>query len=207
MKSSVLIVAEGEHELTGDRPDPALKTLVRRLLGDGIDMQATVKRSREVSGHTHAGKGDRLGRKFIGIVQFAEREGFDAVVILMDHDGDNTRLKSATYAQEAMLTSFPRAVGIAVRAFDAWILADHVALSSVLATTFDMQPNPEAISDPKKVCESLRDAAGGEWRLRDLYSAFAAIVDLRILRARCSTGFAAFAERVEGLKSALSRDV
>ncbi len=207
MKSSVLIVGEGEHELTGDRPDPALTTLVHRLLGEGIDMQATVKRSREVAGHTHAGKGDRLGRKFIGIVKFAKREGFDAVVILMDHDGDETRLTSATFAQESRSISFPRAVGIAVRAFDAWFLADHVDLSSVLATTVNMQPNPEKISDPKKVCESLRDAAGGDRRLRDLYSAVAAIVDLRILRARCPTGFAAFAERVEGLKSALSRDV
>lgn len=207
MKSSVLIVAEGEHERAGGHADAALPTLVRRLLGDGIDLQVSIKPNRKVSGHMHAGKGDRLGRKFIGIVQFAEREGFDAVVILMDHDGDDTRLKSATYAQEARLTSFPRAVGIAVRAFDAWILADHVALSSVLATTVDMQPNPEAISDPKKVCKSLRDAAGGNRRLRDLYSAVAAIVDLRILRARCPTGFAAFAERVEGLKSALSRNV
>ena len=76
MKWSVLIVAEGEHELTGDRPEPALTTLVRKLLGNGSDIQATVKPSREVSGHAHAGKGDRLGRKFIGIVQFAEREGF-----------------------------------------------------------------------------------------------------------------------------------
>lgn len=206
MKSSVLIVAEGEHELAGGHADAALPTLVRRLLGDGIDLQVSSKRSREVSRHMHAGKGDRLGRKFIGIMQFAEREGFDTVVILMDHDGDDTRLTSATYAHEARLTSLPRAVGIAVRSFDAWILADHVALSSVLAITVDMQPNSESNSDPKMVCGSLCDAAGGDWRLRDLYSAVAAIVDLEILRARCPTGFASFADRVEGLKSALSRD-
>ena len=104
MKSSVLIVAEGEHEIAGGYVDTALSTLVRRLLGDGIDMQVSSKRSREVSRHMHAGRGDRLGRKFIGIMQFAERKGFDAVVILMDHDGDDTRLKSAMYAQEARLT-------------------------------------------------------------------------------------------------------
>ena len=206
MKSSVLIVAEGDHELAGGHADAALTTLVRRLLGDRIDLQVSSKPNRKVSRHMHAGKGDRLGRKFIGIVKFAEREGFDAVVILMDHDGDDTRLKSATYAQEARLTSFPRAVGIAVRSFDAWFLADHVALSSVLATRVDMQPDPEAISDPKKVCRSLSDAAGRDWRIRDLYSSVALIADLRILRARCPTGFVAFADRVEGLKSALLRD-
>ena len=206
MKSSVLIVAEGDHELAGGHADAALTTLVRRLLGDRIDLQVSSKPNRKVSRHMHAGKGDRLGRKFIGIVKFAEREGFDAVVILMDHDGDDTRLTSATYAQEGTLTSFPRAVGIAVRSFDAWFLADHASLSSVLATTVDMQPDPEAISDPKKVCGSLRDAAGRDWRLRDLYTSVAAIVDLGILRARCPSGFAAFAERVEGLKSALSHD-
>lgn len=205
MKCSVLIVAEGDHELAGGHADAALTTLVRRLLGDGIDLQVSSKRSREVSGHTHAGKGDRLGRKFIGIMKFAERNGYDAVVILMDHDGVDTRLKSATYAQEATVTSFPRAVGIAVRSFDAWFLADHAALSQVVSMTVHMQPDPESHSDPKKECQMLNAAMAEERRLRDFYAAIAAIVDLQILRNRCPVGFAEFANRVEGLKSAFPR--
>ena len=203
MKCSFLIVAEGDHELSGGRPDGALPTIVRRLLGDGVELQTTGKRIRELAGHMHPGKGDRLGRKFIGIMRMAEREEFDAAVILIDHDGDDTRLKSATYAQEATVTSFPRAVGIAVRSFDAWFLADHAALSHVLSTTVDMQPDPESHPDPKSVCQTLNGSVPGERRLRDFYAMISAIVDIQILRNRCPVGFAEFAKRVEGLKSAL----
>jgi hypothetical protein len=202
---SILIVAEGDHELSGGHPGGALMTLVRRLLGEAVEFRATGTRIRELSGHVHPGKGDRLGRKFIGIMQKAEREGFDAVVILMDHDGDETRLTSARYAQETIVTSFPRAVGIAVRTFDAWFLADHAALSTVLLKTVDMQPNPEGIRDPKGICESLNDTVRENWRLRDLYSMVAAVADLQILRERCPIGFAVFAERVEGLRVSFSR--
>ena len=41
MKSFVLIVAEGDHELAGGHADAALTTLVRRLLGDRIDLQVS----------------------------------------------------------------------------------------------------------------------------------------------------------------------
>lgn len=206
MKCSALIVAEGVHELSGGDPDAALPTLVRRLLSDEIELQARSKRICELKVHMHPGRGDRLGRKFIGIIQHAEREGFDAVVILIDQDGDNGRLKSATFAQEATLTSFPRAIGIAVRTFDAWFLADQTALSKVLSTNVDTQPDPERIADPKGVCQLLNESAGGSKRLRDLYSEVAAVADLQILRDRCPVGFAVFAERVEGLNVAFHRD-
>ncbi|MEO8497899.1 MAG: DUF4276 family protein [Planctomycetota bacterium] len=206
MKRSVLIVAEGEHELSGRTPEAALITLVRRLLGDGIELQVNAKRIRELKGHMHPGRGDRLGRKFVGIVRLAEREGFDAVIILIDHDGDNNRLNSAKFAQDATITSFPRAIGIAVRKFDAWFLADETALSKVLCRNVDRQPDPEGIFDPKSVCRSLRDSTGGEKRLRDLYSELAAVVNLQTLGERCPVGFAVFAKRVESLKSLHYRD-
>jgi len=204
VKCSVLIVSEGIHELSGGHPDGALITLVRRLLGDGIELQAHSRQICEFKGHMHPGRGDRLGRKFIGIAKLAEREGFDAAVILIDHDGDNTRLKSATFAQQATVTSLPRAIGIAVRKFDAWFLADQTALSRVLSTNVDMQPDPEGIADPKEVCRFLNNSSPGDRRLRDLYSDVAAIVDLQILRDRCPVGFAVFAARVEGLRGAFS---
>jgi hypothetical protein len=112
VKGSILIVAEGDHELSGGHPDGALLVLVRRLLGDGVELEATGKKIRELSAHMHPGRGDRLGRKFIGIIRLAERG-----------------------------------------------------------------------------------------RLRDLYSLVAAEADLQILRDRCPTGFAVFAERVEAMKS------
>jgi len=204
VKGSMLNVAEGDHELSGGHPDGAIMVLVRRLLGEGVELEATGKKIRELSAHMHPGRGDRLGRKFIGIMRLAEREGFTAVVILIDHDGDDTRLQSATYAQEAIVTLFPRAVGIAVRSFDAWFLADHAALSNVLSKIVDRQTHPEGIRNPKELCQKLNDSAPKTRRLRDLYSMVATAADLQILRDRCPTGFAVFAERVEGLKASLS---
>jgi hypothetical protein len=122
VKRTVLIVAEGEHELSGGTADAALPILVRRLLGDGIDLRPTSKRIRELSGHVHAGRGNPLARKFIGIIRFAERQGFDAVVILVDQDDDPSRHNAASVAQETTFTTLPRAIGIAVRSFDAWFL-------------------------------------------------------------------------------------
>ena len=204
MNRSILVVAEGEHELSVGRPDAALMTLVHRLLGDGFELSTCGKRIRELSGHIHPGRGDRLGRKFIGIIQYAERQGYHAVVILMDHDGYDSRPKSASFAQEATVISLPRAVGIAVRSFDAWFLADHAALSTVLRSTVDKQPDPETLSDPKKRCQTLNETANSCQPLRDVYSMVAAITNLQILRERCPIGFAVFAERVESLKTGFS---
>jgi hypothetical protein len=91
VKRSVLIVAEGEHELSGGTADAALPILVKRLLGEGVDLRPTTKRIRELSGHMHPGRGNPLGRKFIGIIREAERQGYDAVVILIDQDDDPSR--------------------------------------------------------------------------------------------------------------------
>ena len=204
MNRSILVVAEGEHELSVGRPDAALMTLVHRLLGDGFELSTSGKRIRELSGHIHPGRGDRLGRKFIGIIQYAERQGYHAVVILMDHDGYDSRPKSAAYAQEAIVTSLPRAVGIAVQSFDAWFLADHSALSTVLRAKVDMQPAPETVSDPKKRCQMLNETANSGQPLRAVYSMVSAIMNLEILRQRCPIGFAVFAQRVERLKEAIS---
>ena len=203
MKCSILIVAEGEHELSGGLSDEALPTFVRRLLGDVSELQTAGKRIRELSGHIHPGRGDRLGCKFIGIMRWAEREGHNAAIILIDHDGDDSRLKSATFAQETTVTLFPRAVGIAVRTFDAWFLADHAALSDVLGTTINMQPNPEDQSNAKSICETLNGGGSEGRRLRDFYAMVAAIADLQILRDRCPVGFSVFADRVRCLKSSI----
>lgn len=192
MKRSVLIVAEGEHELSGGTADAALPFLVKRLLGDGFDLRPTSKRIRELSGHMHPGRGNPLGRKFIGIMREAERQGYDAVVILIDQDDDPSRHQSATFAQETTFSVLPRAIGIVVQTFDAWFLADHAAPSEVLGATISMQPNPETNHDPKSTCRNLTSLVSPGCRLRDLYSMIAAIADLEIIKKRCPSGFGPF---------------
>lgn len=199
MKRSVLIVAEGEHELAGGAADAALPILVKRLLGDGVDLRPTSKRIRELSGHVHPGRGNPLARKFIGIMRLAERQGFDAVVILVDQDDDPSRHSAASVAQETTFTTLPRAIDIAVRSFDAWFLADHAALSEVLNTAISMQPDPERHEDPKSVCQGLRSSGLHNYALRDMYSLVAAIANLDVIKRRCPKGFEVFANRVNAL--------
>jgi hypothetical protein len=199
VKRSVLIVAEGEHELAGGTADAPLPILVKRLLGDGVDLRPTSKRIRELSGHVHPGRGNPLGRKFIGIMREAERQGYDAVVILIDQDDDPSRHQSASFAQETTFTLLPRAIGIALQTFDAWFLADHAALSHVLGTDIQMQSDPERHNDPKSACQNLATFASTDFRLRDLHSMVAAVADLGLLRKRCPTGFAVFSDRVSSL--------
>ena len=201
MKRSVLIVAEGEHELSGGTADASLPILVKRLLGDGVDLRPTPKRIRELSGHVHPGRGNPLARKFIGIMRLAERQGFDAVVVLIDQDDDLTRHQSALIAQETQYTLLPRAIGIAVRSFDAWFLSDNAALSDVLCTTIPMQRTPEKLTDPKSHCQSLATLSTNDCRLRDLYSMIAAVANLNIMKEKCPKGFGVFAERVANLRS------
>ncbi|MDA1230487.1 MAG: hypothetical protein O2856_06920 [Planctomycetota bacterium] len=199
MKRSVLIVAEGEHELSGGTADAALPILVKRLLGDGIDLRPTAKRIRELSGHMHPGRGNPLGRKFIGIIRWAERHEYDAVVILIDQDDDPSRHQSASFAQESAFSLLPRAIGIAVQSLDAWFLADHAALSKVLGTSIQMQPDPERNNDPKSACQGFTTISTEEIRLRDSYSMMAAIADLDLIKKRCPIGFGVFAARVASL--------
>jgi hypothetical protein len=93
----------------------------------------------------------------------------------------------------------PRAIGIAVRTFDAWFLADHAALSQVLGTDIQMQSDPERLKDPKSACQGFTSRTSYEWRLRDVYSMTAAIADLELMKQRCPIGFAVFAGRVKAL--------
>jgi hypothetical protein len=95
-------------------------------------------------------------------------------------------------------------MGVAIRSFDAWILADDSALSAVLGRTIPRQPDPEEIKDPKSECTKLRDASGKNIDLRDMYAEVAAQADLNTIAARCPKGFATFAQRVRLLQKAAS---
>jgi hypothetical protein len=73
----------------------------------------------------------------------ATEKGFDALVFVTDADRQHERIPEFDQAQESTRFSISRALGIAVEAFDAWILADNSALSQVLEQAVSMQPLPE----------------------------------------------------------------
>lgn len=127
----VLLVAEGRHEL-GDGEQPgALDTLVRRLT-DRDDLKIERRKVSAPSLHLHPGTGHGYTRRAKGWLSIAAREGFDALVLVIDRDDQADRITQIDKAQSSPHTDIPRAMGVAVRSFDAWMLADEKALQVVL---------------------------------------------------------------------------
>jgi hypothetical protein len=190
----VLIVSEGEHELGKEGVKGALQTLVERVLGEEIECERwTVRHERLVRVH---GKGGGMFKKAVSCMLNAAKDGYDAVVLVVDEDGDRSRRKQFEDAQAYLGSSIPRAMGLAIRTFDAWMLADEVALNKVLGGMIATQPDPEANEDAKERCRELREEYGCELGMWEFYSAVMQQVRLEVLEERCKEGFGVFARRV-----------
>lgn len=191
----VLIVSEGENELGKAEFAGALEGFLRRLRGDIHVCESITVRHPDL-GKLH-GKGPRFLKRAVRAMEYAGKEGFDAVVMVIDDDGDRDRRTQFTQAQDYVVFGIRRAFGVAVRSFDAWMLADEVALSDVLGSTIQAQPDPEAERDPKGCCQRLIDGSGKGAGLTEFYLQLAERIRLEVLKRRCSSGFGVFAERVE----------
>lgn len=188
----VLLVCEGKHEASG-----ALQNLVYRLMNRKFEI--TTDRVSRSDIHTHRGKGKGFFKRGVRWILEAEKRGFDALILVIDEDGCSQRVREIAKAQENTLAAIPRALGVAIRTFDAWMLADESALTCVLGFQVNRQRNPETIPDPKAVCRRLlkkRDD-GLTMKLREMYAAVCDAANLDTLQSRCPKGFAPFAERVK----------
>jgi hypothetical protein len=151
--------------------------------------------------HVHHGKGSGTFKRAIRWILQARTDGFDALILVIDEDGDAERSLEMSKAQgESQLTlGVPRALGVAVRAFDAWMLADQTALSSSLGYQVQMQRLPEENRDPKTTCSQLLESAPVHLRQREMYAEIARQADLTLLSQRCPTGFGVFFTRLQSL--------
>jgi len=185
----VLVVSEGEHEQSG-----ALENLLKRLGGGS----ATFEFDRACNTKIHAfhGKGDGYFKRALRWLLEAEKRGVEALVFLIDEDGRKERVTQIQKAQNSTLSELPRALGVAIRMFDAWMLADEKALTAVLGYQVNKQPDPETIRDPKAVCRDLLDKSPAALRQRQMYAQVTDRANLDILAERCPNGFAPFASNV-----------
>lgn len=185
----VLVVSEGKHEQGG-----ALENLLRRLGGDG----AIFAQDRVSSNTIHAfhGKGRGYFKRAVRWLREAEKRGFDALVLLIDQDGQSDRTKQICRAQDSSLSQLPRAMGVAIRTFDAWMLADEAALADVLGCPVARQTEPETIRNPKQVCASLLTSSQNQMAQSEMYTRIADRLDIAVLVSRCPSGFRPFAKRV-----------
>ena len=188
----LLLVSEGKHELSG-----ALETLVRRLSQYELFIDhAKVSQGRI---HAHHGKGQGYFKCAVRWLLEARKLGYDAIVLVIDEDGYSERVKEIAEAQQYAAVEFRRAFGVAIRTFDAWMLADEHALTLVLGRPADRQPEPEKLKDPKRVCAELRDASEVNLAQSEMYAQIAEFVEFFVLEERCPRGFAPFAANVRQL--------
>ena len=188
----VLIVGEGASELDG-----ALKALVTRLASSDLDIhQDKVSRG---GIHVHHGKGDGYFKRAVRWMLEAKKRGYDALVLVIDQDGHKERAKQFTDAQEYTGTTIRRALGVAIRTFDAWMLADATTLTRVLKFPINRQSDPETIRNAKEAFNSLHDRMRAQRNPAEIYSEIAHLIDLNKLEARCPMGFGPFAARVRAL--------
>jgi hypothetical protein len=197
----VLIVSEGKNEIGAaprdgmPQPKGALTVLVERLLERDIELEWLPVSDSRVMGYFVAGKtpmSTQYFKRAMAWVGYALEKGFEALVLVVDEDGYRERRTGIRLAQAETRVLLPRAMGVAIRTFDAWILADEEALSKVLGAPANRQRNPEDIHRPKERCEALG--------LKGKYPMVAEVVDLKLLESRCPKGFRPFAERVRRLK-------
>jgi hypothetical protein len=182
----VLVVSEGKHEQAG-----AMEALVRRLGGDEADF--TLDRVANSDIHAFHGKGGGYFKRAVRWLMEAERRGVDALILLIDHDGRDERCEQIERAQESALSQLPRAMGVAIRAFDAWILADERAITEVLGYAVSRQSDPETIRDPKRVCAGLLANGQNQMAQSEMYARIAHRIDIDLLSSRCPMGFGLFA--------------
>lgn len=188
----ILLVSEGASELNG-----ALQSLTIRLGVKGDDIKVARVSQRDI--HAHHGKGRGYFKRAVRWILEAQKRGYDVLILVIDQDGLPERTREINDAQEYGGTSVYRALGVAIRTFDAWMLADEKALTTVLGMAVLRQPGPESTVDPKGVCRELLAKSACSLRQTEMYAAIAEVADIAVLEKRCPKGFAPFAQRVREL--------
>ncbi len=120
----------------------------------------------------------------------------DGVAVVVDNDRlpRSERINSMRSGVASAASAVPCALGVAIEAFEAWMIADEDALERVLELPrrTGSRENPETIRFPK---QTLNDIARHRVTGRDL-SKLAEEVDLDRLARRCRRGFGRFKQAV-----------
>lgn len=186
----ILVVAEGRHEL-GRAPDEgALVILVRRVLQSPAEFVQEKISDFKVRIHRKPGEPGGFCKRTLAWLRYAEANGFQALVLIVDEDGEQQRVQEIEAAQDDARLRLPRALGVAIRTFDAWMLADERAWSKAVGVTVNRQPTPERIRDPKRLCRNLLEESTTSAALSAIYAAVATHADISALERRCPKGFA-----------------
>jgi hypothetical protein len=195
----ILLVSEGRHELALGEPECPLGELVRRTLNHNIEIERRKVSDPSVRIHAPKGKSLAYEKRALAWLKYATDNHFTALVLLIDRDGVTERDAGITSAQRNSTLLLPRAMGVAVEAFDAWMLADERALSQAFGKVVNRQPDPERIAVPKDAFHRLIEELEPPYSQTQLYLAIAKVIVIDDLERRCAQGFKPFCERLRQL--------
>ena len=188
----VLVVSEGKHEQSG-----ALENLLKRLGGAHASFECDRVSNNSI--HAFHGIGKGYFKRAIRWIKEAENRQADALVFLIDEDGKSERIEQIRDAQDFPLSQLRRAMGVAIKMFDAWMLADEKTLTQVLGYHVNRQPDPETIRNPKQVCADLLVESQDQMSQSEMYAKVSSEIDIDILCDRCPSGFKPFATYVRNI--------
>jgi hypothetical protein len=152
---------------------------------DEAAIQVFIRRSRKgVKVVTRQCRGSVTAGKLRGILAvLSQSYRPEKVLIVRDTDGgDSARLIAAMKKMIVGTFSFPIHPLVAVEALEAWLLADPLALESVLGIKKSF-PSPEKIRDPKTQLRKLLSRRTAY--TPELAKGIAEEADLSVLKTRC----------------------
>jgi hypothetical protein len=207
----ILVLGDGPNEIGTEHDDPlpparlpALPRLVHRLIGEPAHACYRMRFFvRTPPGH---GQGDTFEKKTRAAIALARELHCAGIVILRDRDRARTTEKLLPLQRGrdgAALdgTNPPCAVGLAIEAFDAWMIADGKAIAEATGRkTGRSHPNPESLGGEENSGDHPKDWArnlfGGLDAFAEAYPKVADSVRMGFLEKACPLGFAPFAEEV-----------
>lgn len=216
----VLVYVDGPHEgghvqdtLLSRDELPALPGLIDRILRQPRQVGYVCTNLKAVvqihgKGPTFglgAHASSRYSKAAMAAVVKAKNQGFAAAVILIDRDRkkDAQTIESLRAGRDRMEgKGYPGcAVGMAVEAFDAWMIVDGNAIAVAGGNPGISHPNPESLDGEEGSGRHPKERAaqifGSGIALGQKYATVASNVDLDLLARCCPKGFAPFAEDIK----------
>jgi hypothetical protein len=218
----VLVLADGPHELGSPRDWgrsldqaalPALPVLVHRMAGEPSGVRYVCGKfgdearihGRSLPQTVADYASSKCRKNATGAVVKAWEDGFAAVVVVIDRDRKSPTctilpIKAGRDAA-VQIIGLPCAVGCAIEAFDAWMIADGKAIGAAGGDASISHPEPEKLKEKEGTGQHPKYRAmrifGGGQGLGAKYAQVASAVDIDLLKTACPDGFAPFAKEVE----------
>ena len=212
----ILVISEGNNELGishgkrelslvgEDAASGALIRLVERVLSPRHPPKSVniewrdIRKMGSITPKDWGTGGADYQRKAMSWIRKAQNEQFDAIVIVVDQDDAPDRRKGLDAAQADNRLLLPRAIGLAVKSFDAWMLADEQAISNAIGRTVQRQKSPEDHKAPKNTMLGIVADSGA---MTKVYNDIAKLANIDTLCKRCPKGFQPFYSRLVALIS------